>query len=110
MHSTEPVHSEVELQVLFATNKHGSPLYCTDYTMSKGEAINDAYPMPKVDECLNLLGGVRMLSTLYACSEKHNTEIEHRYKDKTTFTTDFTNHYKCCRSEEHTKHSPTHNE
>lgn len=43
--------------------KDGGVRWCVDYHCLNSLTVKDAYPLPKIEECLDVLGGATMFST-----------------------------------------------
>ena len=54
--------------VVFAAKTDSKIRLCRDYRRLNAMAIRDAYSIPKIDECIDSQGGVKIFSILYANS------------------------------------------
>jgi hypothetical protein len=52
----EPSKSPWSSPVVLVTKKDGTIRFCVDYRALNNVMIKDAYPLPRVDECLDSLG------------------------------------------------------
>ena len=60
----EPSHSEWAFPIVVALKKDKSIRLCVDYRKLNAATPMDAYPIPRVDELLDKLGGSKFISTL----------------------------------------------
>jgi len=60
----EPSTGEWASPVVLVPKPDGSVRFCTDYRMLNLMTVKDAYPIPRMDECIDSLGDARVLSTL----------------------------------------------
>ena len=66
--------------------KTGELRFCIDYRKLKNEATNkDAYPLPRIDECVDAMSGARWFSTFDLRSGYHQVLLDPASSDKTTF-------------------------
>jgi len=61
--------------------------FCIDYRKVNSLTYKDSYPIPKIDSCLDALGGSKFFSTLDLRSGYWQAEIDERDRDKTAFVT-----------------------
>lgn len=59
-----PSTSEWAAPVVLVRKKDGWVRWCVDYHCLNSVTMKDAYPLPKIKECLDVLGGASMFSTL----------------------------------------------
>lgn len=52
----EPATTEWASPILFAPKKYGSLRFCVNYRKLKVIAMRDSYPLPTMDECMEVLG------------------------------------------------------
>jgi hypothetical protein len=64
----EPSKSPWSSPVVLVTKKDGTTRFSVDYRALNNVMIKDAYPLPRVDECLDSLAGGKWLSCLDLCS------------------------------------------
>jgi len=60
----EPSTGEWASPVVLVPKPDGSVRFCTDYRKLNLMTVKDAYPIPRMDECIDSLGDARVLSTL----------------------------------------------
>jgi hypothetical protein len=82
-----PSQSEWASNIVVVKKKDGSLRFCVDYRQVNEKTIKDSYPLPRIDECLDCLGGAKWFSTMDLRSGYHQVAMEEKDKDKTTFIT-----------------------
>ena len=60
----EPSDSPWSSSVVLVTKKDGGTRLCVDYRRLNDVTVKDAYPLPKIDDTLDMLAGRQWLSTL----------------------------------------------
>ena len=60
---------------------------CVDYRGLNARMVKDVYPLPRIDESLDALGGAAIFSTMDLQSAYYQVEIAEEDKAKTAFTT-----------------------
>jgi transposase InsO family protein len=83
----EPSQSEWASNVVIVKKKDGSLRFCVDYRQLNEGTIKDSYPLPRIDDCLDCLGGATWYSTMDLRSGYHQVVMDERDKHKTTFVT-----------------------
>ena len=73
--------------VVLVAKKNGKLRFCVDYRNLNALTYKDSYPIPKIDSCLDTLGGAKYFSTLDLRSGYWQVEIEESDRDKTAFVT-----------------------
>ena len=81
--------TEFAAPVVFAPKKDGTLRFCVDYRRLNATTVGDAYPIPRMDECIDSLEDARVLSTLDANSRYGQIPIAPKDQDKTTLTTHY---------------------
>ena len=83
----EPSTSEWAAPVVFASKKDGSLRFCVDYRRLNAVTVRDSYPIPRMDECIDSLGGAQVFSTLDCNSGYWQVDIPVTDREKTAFVT-----------------------
>ena len=82
----EPSTSPWASPIVLVTKKDGSVRFCVDYRKINSCTRKDAYPLPRVSECLDTLAGAKWFSTLDLTSGYWQVPITEQDKHKTAFT------------------------
>jgi len=83
--STSPYSSPI----VVVRKKSGDIRLCCDYRRLNAITCRDAFPIPRVDECIDALSGAKYFSTLDLASGYHQVMMEEEDRHKTAFTTPF---------------------
>ena len=83
----EKSSSEWASLVVVVTKKDGSLQICVDYRRLNQVTVFDAYPMPRVDELLDAIGGAEFITTLNLAKGYWQVPMTDEDKVKTAFTT-----------------------
>ena len=67
--------------------KDGSICFYVDYRKINKITRKDSYPLPRVDDLLDLLEGAQWVSTLDLASGYWQVEVDPQHREKTAFTT-----------------------
>ena len=78
--------------IVLAPKKDGDYRFCVDFRRLNAVTRKDAYPMPRVDEIFDKLGGARYFSTLDLASGYWQVPVNEEDIGKTAFTVG-SNHY-----------------
>ncbi|KAJ0392077.1 hypothetical protein ATCC90586_011261 [Pythium insidiosum] len=73
--------------VVLVRKKDGSVRFCVDYRALNQVTVKDVYPLPKIDETLESLGGASLLSTLDLLAGYWQIGVAAQDRDKTAFVT-----------------------
>ncbi|KAJ0393889.1 hypothetical protein P43SY_007544 [Pythium insidiosum] len=73
--------------VVLVRKKDGSVRFCVDYRALNQVTIKDVYPLPRIDETLESLGGARLFSTLDLLAGYWQIGVAQHDRDKTAFVT-----------------------
>ena len=71
----------------FGKKKSGEYRFCVDYQKLNEITIKDVYPLPRIDDTLDALGGSRLFSALDLKNGYWQVEIDERDREKTAFIT-----------------------
>ena len=83
----EPSEGPWSSPIILAKKKDGSLRFCVDYRKVNAITRKDAYPLPRVDDTLDMLGGSKFFSTLDLASGYWQVEVAPEDRAKTAFTT-----------------------
>ena len=84
-----PSKSEWASPALLVPKKDRSKRFCADYRALNRIAKFDAYPMPRIDEIIDRLGGARYISTLDLTRGYWQVPLAEDSIEKSAFTTPF---------------------
>eukprot|EP00118_Oscarella_pearsei_P023612 m.284268 g.284268 ORF g.284268 m.284268 type:complete len:434 (+) comp40678_c0_seq9:2291-3592(+) len=82
-----PSMSPWSAPVVLVRKKEGRFRFCVDYRGLNDLTIRDSYPLPRIDETLESLGGAKYFTTLDLASGYWQVEMEPRDAQKTAFST-----------------------
>jgi hypothetical protein len=85
----EPSRSEWSFPVVLVPKKDGSIRLCVDYRKLNTVSKSDSYPMPRVDELIDRLGGTEYISTIDLTKGYWQVPMAKCSRDKTAFATPF---------------------
>ena len=63
--------------------------YCVDYRQLNEATIKDAFPLPRIEECLDALSGHQWYSTLDMQAGHWQIEVDEADRHKTAFITKY---------------------
>lgn len=72
--------------VVLVKKKDGSLRYCIDYRKLNECTKKDAHPLPRIDDCLDTLGGAKYFSVVDLTSGYWQVEVEEEDREKTAFS------------------------
>ena len=73
--------------VVLVTNKYGGTRFCVDYRRLNNATIKDAYPLPRIDDTLDILVGKQWFSTLDLASGYWPVSLSQEARIKTASAT-----------------------
>ena len=83
----QPSESPWSSPVVMVTKKDGSCRFCIDYRKLNGLTRKNAYPLPRIDECVESLGGAKWFCTLDLQSGYWQIGMDPDHREKTAFST-----------------------
>ena len=83
----EPRDSPWASPVVLVMKKDGSTRFCVDYRHLNSLTVKDAYPLPRIDESLRLLGNQQWFSTMELASGYWQVAMSVDAKRKAAFVT-----------------------
>jgi len=81
----EPSCSPWTSNIVVVSKKDGSLRFCVDYRKLNSVTRRDAYPLPRIDSCLDALSGAQFFSAFDLRSSYHQVPMDMQDADKTTF-------------------------
>ena len=85
----EPSSSEWASPPVLVRKKDGKLRYCIDYRKLNNVTVKDAFPIPKIESCLDTLRGSVYMSTLDMASGYYQVKLDEKDKHKTAFITKY---------------------
>ena len=83
----EPSNSPWAAPIVMVTKRDGSIRFCVDYRKLNSLTRKDAYPLPRIDDTLNTLGGADWFCTMDLASGYWQIKMREEDKPKTAFVT-----------------------
>ena len=83
----EPSDSPWASPVVLVTKKDGLTRFCVDYRRLNSLTVKDAYPLPRIDDSLRLLGNQQWFSTMDLASGYWQVAMSPEAKRKAAFVT-----------------------
>ena len=83
----QPTKSGWASPIVLAKKKDGSVRFCVDYRKLNEVTRKDAYPLPRIDDTLEMLSESQLFSTLDLASGYWQVELEEEDRAKTAFCT-----------------------
>ena len=83
----EPSDSPWSSPVVLVTKKDGGTRFCVDYRWLNDATVKDAYPLPRIDDTLDMLAGIQWFSTLDLASGYWQVSLSQEARTKTAFAT-----------------------
>jgi len=82
----EPFTGEWDSPVVMVPKPDGSVRFCIDYRKLNLMTVKDAYPIPRMDECIDSLGDARVFSPLDCNAGYWQIPVAEQDKHRTAFT------------------------
>ena len=82
-----PSKSPWSSPVVLVGKKDGSTRFCVDFRKVNATTCKDVYPLPRIDETLDTLGGARYFTTLDLASGYWQVPLKEEDMQKTAFST-----------------------
>ena len=85
----EPTSSDWAAPIVVVRKKDGSIRLCVDYRWLNAVSIGDAYPMPRIEDLIDLIRQAKFISTLDLTKGYWQVPVAEEDRGKTAFTTPF---------------------
>ena len=85
----EPSHGPWGFPVVLVKKKDGAVRFCVDFRRLNAVTRRDVYPIPRIDETLEQLGGATWFTTLDLCAGYWQVPIRAQDRDKVAFTSKY---------------------
>ena len=82
-----PSQSDYASPIVLVRKKSGAIRLCVDYGWLNAKTRKDAFPLPRIEESLDALGGARYFSAIDLASAYNQVEVHPDDRHKTAFTT-----------------------
>ena len=82
----QPSSSSYAAPIVLVRKKSGELRMCVDYRRLNSITRRDMFPLPRIDECLDAIGGASLFSTLDLASGYHQVAMAEEDMQKTAFT------------------------
>ena len=82
-----PTVSPWSSNVVLVKKSSGDLRFCVDFRQLNNLTIKDSYPLPRIDSCMDSLGGAKYFSTLDLRSGYWQVELDKASSEKTAFVT-----------------------
>lgn len=83
----EPSNSAWASPIVLVSKKDGTTRFCVDYRKVNDVTVKDAYPLPRVDDCLDALADAKWFSCMDLNSGFWQIAVDPDDREKTAFTT-----------------------
>ena len=81
-----PSESDYASPIVLVRKKSGALRLCIDYRRLNAKTRRDAYPLPRIEESLDALGGAQYFSTIDLASAYNQVQVHPADRHKTAFT------------------------
>ena len=85
----DPAEGAWSSPIVLAKKKDGSHRFCVDFRRVNDVTKKDVHPIPRIDDALDSLAGMKLFSVLDLASGYWQVELDPADKDKTAFATPF---------------------
>jgi len=83
----DPSHSAWASPVVIIPKKNGKARFCVDYRRINNITKKDAYPLPRMQDCLDSLGGAQVFTSLDCPAGYWQVPLRKENQEETAFTT-----------------------
>jgi len=83
----EPSHSAWASPVVIVPKKNGKARFCVDYRRLNNITKKDAYPLPRIEDCLDSLGDAKLFTSLDCTAGYWQVPLRKADQEKTAFKT-----------------------